>query len=325
MPLRSKFRAACAAWDMTWAVWRNTGRVPDSHRFMVLIEPTSICNLACPLCPTGTGTLERKNKFIPLEMFDKILSLTEPAAEGYILNLFGEPTFHPHFPELLQKTSRLPTWLSTNLNIPEASALEMGKWRHLRVICSVDTIHPAEYPRYRIRGNWDTLIRNLAVLSQGVCEVHPQFLVPADHKDDTPYIEFAERFGIPARNVVIKRKMENFRLDHTDKPRPGKCHSAYLGLYFNCDGFLLPCCNNARSDLHMLHIDDVSSLDELLHHNRTERMRRQLAKDKNVYPSCGDCDGINFWSHQFPLYRRSLLNILTGGKKGSDTPDHMSF
>ena len=324
MGLKKKLGTAARAARLTAAVALNTGRIPRGHKCMVLIEPTSVCNLACPLCPTGTGTLERDNKYIPVETFDRILELTAPLAEGYVLNLFGEPSFHPRFAELLEKTRRLPTWLSTNLSYGEAAAREMARWDHLRVICSIDTVDPEEYPKYRIHGDWETVMRNLRILSEGVCEVHPQFLVPPDHADDTPYVEFARSFGIPAGNVIIKKKMENFRLDPTDAPSPGNCHSAYLGIYFNCDGYLLPCCNNARKDLHMIHVNDITSHRDILDHENLRRMRRRLAKDKNAFPSCGNCDGINFWKQQMPIYLAALKSLLPGHRK-RDTPDRMAF
>ncbi len=325
MGIRRKIHSGLRAARHVAAVALGTGKIPRGHKCMVLIEPTSVCNLACPLCPTGTGKLERANKFIPMEMFDRIMEVTGPIAEGYILNLFGEPSFHPQFPELLRKTAAWPTWLSTNLSYGEAAAHEMAKWPHLRIICSIDTVNPEEYPAYRVNGNWDTVMRNLEILSRGVCEVHPQFLVPANQTDDAPFIKFAKRFNIPPGNVLIKKKMENFRLDLTDKPTPGNCHSPYMGIYFNCDGHLLPCCNNARKDLHMLHIDNIASHLDIFEDKKGMSFRKRLAKDKNVFPSCGNCDGINFWKQQLPLYLASLKSLFPGGRKGKIVPDRMAF
>lgn len=325
MSISSKLQSAMAASRLTWAVLRNSGVMPASHRPMVLIEPTSVCNLACPLCPTGTGTLERQNKYIPEAMYNRIVDVTAPIAEGYILNLFGEPTFHPSFPKLLEKTRHWPTWLSTNLSYGEAMVHEMAKWKHLRIICSIDTINPGEYGTYRINGDWEKVMRNLKTLSEGVCEVHPQFLVPCDQKDDAPFLRFAERFNIPPGNIVIKRKMENFRLDYTRVPSPGICHSAYLGVYFNCDGYLLPCCNNARKDLHMLHIDDIQSHEDILNNPRVQAFRKVLARDKNAYPSCGNCAGHSFWKKQLPTYVKCLNTLLPGKRVQQGKPDRMSF
>jgi hypothetical protein len=35
--------------------------------FMLQVEPTSICNLKCPLCPTGRGVLNRELRHMELE------------------------------------------------------------------------------------------------------------------------------------------------------------------------------------------------------------------------------------------------------------------
>lgn len=325
MSLASKIHSGIRAARHVSAVALGTGGIPRGHRCMVLVEPTSVCNLACPLCPTGTGTLERENKFIPMSVFDRILDVTAPLAEGYILNLFGEPTFHPQFGELLQKTAHRSTWLSTNLSYSEDAVREMARWPHLRVICSIDTVIPEEYPRYRVGGDWDKVMRNLEILAKGSCEVHPQFLVPADHRDDEPLIEFARRFAIAPGQLIIKRKMENFRLDYTNEPIEGCCHSPYMGIFFDCDGHLLPCCNNARKDLHMLHIDEITSHLDILGHKRVMAFRKQLARDKNAYPSCGNCAGISFWKHQMPLYLTAARSLLLRGRSRKDTPGRMAF
>ncbi len=308
-----------------WAVASNSGKIPDGSKRMVLIEPTSVCNLACPLCPTGTGTLERENKFISMDVFDKIVEVTAPFAEGYVLNLFGEPSFHPEFAKLLDKVSHLPTWLSTNLSYGKEAARELSKWEHLHIICSIDTLDPEEYPKYRINGDWDKVMGNLEILAQGKCNVYPQFLVSADQTDDTPYLEFAKRFGIPATNIIIKRKLENFRLDFTDEPIPGTCHSAYMGIYFDCDGFMLPCCNNVRKDLRMLNVKDVRSYRDILEHDKVCQIRRKLAQDKNAFPSCGNCEGLNYWHQTLPPLMAGLKKRLLGKNTQQEIPTRMGF
>ena len=46
--------------------------------FFLMIEPTNACNLRCPLCPTGRGTLGRKTTFLPLELFQRCIDELAP-------------------------------------------------------------------------------------------------------------------------------------------------------------------------------------------------------------------------------------------------------
>jgi organic radical activating enzyme len=297
-------KAADAA-ALSWNIACNTGRIPADHKCLVLIEPTSVCNLSCPLCPTGTGTLERKNKFIHMDVFDKIIKMTNPIAKGYVLNLFGEPTLHPRFPEIMEKTRHLPTWLSTHLNYGKDKAHELAKWAHLHIICSVDTLNPAEYGQYRVGGNYDKLLENLSIVAKGKGHVYPQFLISSDDTDKEQYMAFARKYGIPEENVILKIKLDNFRLDPTDDPTPGVCHFPYIGLYFNCDGYLVPCCNNVNGALHMAHVDKLNSIDDIYNDAKCVAMRQALAKNKNCFESCGRCDGMSFWKTEFIEYIKS--------------------
>jgi MoaA/NifB/PqqE/SkfB family radical SAM enzyme len=325
MTLASKIASGLTAAKMTLSVATNRGVVPASYKSMVLIEPTSVCNLACPLCPTGTKTLERANKFIPMDIFDRIVELTAPVAEGFILNLFGEPTFHPRFSEILAKTSHLPTWLSTNLSYGKQAVQELKRWPHLRVICSVDTLDPKQYEEYRVGGSYDTVLSNLAELASGECEVYPQFLIAADDHDEPAYHDFAKSYGVPIENIILKEKFESFRLDATDRPVPGRCHSCYTGIYFNCDGFWIPCCNNVRSELHIRHVSEIGSAEELYRGARGRSIRRKLVQDKNQFVSCGRCPGLGFWDTKFIEYMRCAQTLVPGLGKRTGAPHKLSF
>ena len=319
MSLRSKLNAAKIVGDMVLAVRGNTGIIPRSFKGMVLIEPTSVCNLSCPLCPTGTGTLVRKRKYIDLNVVDRIVDLTAPFAQGFVMNLFGEPTFHPEFERILEKTRHLPTWLSTNLSYGKEAVDLLARWDNLRVICSIDTLVADEYPKYRVGGNYEAVMANLRVLAQGDCQVFPQFLVRPGEYDEESFMAFAREYGIPAPNVIVKTKLEEFRLDPTDRPVPGLCHSFYTGLYFDCDGYLLPCCNNVRKELQVMHIGEIESLDDILSGPRAVKIRKQLATDKNVFTSCGRCKGHDFWAREFKDYLKAAKHLVAG-PRDSDKP-----
>ncbi len=322
MTIRSKLRAARSAWDMVRAVQGNTGVIPRSFRGMVLMEPTSVCNLSCPLCPTGTGTLVRKNKYMALDVVDRIVTLTAPFAQGFVMNLFGEPTFHPEFERILEKTRHLPTWLSTNLSYGRSAAELLSRWENLRVICSIDTLDSSEYPAYRVGGNYETVLENLRILAKGSCQVYPQFLVRPGEYDEARFVAFAREYGIPVPNIIVKTKLEEFRLDPTDKPVLGPCHSFYTGLYFDCDGYLLPCCNNVRQELRVMHVSEIAVLEEILSGPRAAGVRRQLAVDKNVFESCGRCKGHNFWKREFREYLGAAKSLVAKADV-SDRPSRM--
>jgi len=40
---------------------------------VVMIEPTNICNLKCPMCPSGNGTLKRAKGYMEFSTFKIII------------------------------------------------------------------------------------------------------------------------------------------------------------------------------------------------------------------------------------------------------------
>lgn len=59
----------------------------------LFVEPTNICNLTCPSCPTGNNTLTRKKGHMSLDLFKNLMD----EVGDYLVQLFfwnyGEPTF----------------------------------------------------------------------------------------------------------------------------------------------------------------------------------------------------------------------------------------
>lgn len=324
MSLAAKLRTASDDFAAALAIVRNTGCIQRRAQYMVTIETTSTCNLSCPLCPTGTGIVERANKFIDSATFKRIVDVTAPLAKGYIMGMWGEPAFHPELGILLNKLSPLPVWTSTNLNYATSIAEEIARWKNLHVICAVDTLDPERYKSYRVGGNYETMLHNLGILARGACHVYPQFLVEAE-ADTTPFVRFAQMRGIPPHNVIIKTKRENFRLDPTAKPLPGVCHAPYSNIFFNCDGHMLPCCNNVKKDLHLGHINEFFSAEDILHGERIRKVRVTLARDKNVFPSCGCCIGETFWRIRLPIYTNYLKSLLPGSGHLRLGPQRMPF
>ena len=303
----------------------RTGKMAPGYKSMVTLELSSVCNLSCPLCPTGAGKTDRNNKFMPFEMLQKIMSMTRSVASGYVLGMWGEPLLYPRLKEALDLTVPMPTWTSTNLNCPERTAHLLAECENLHVICALDTLDPSDYPLYRVNGNYNKVLKNLRIISKGKCNVYPQFLVdPNDYKEDA-FTAFADDLGIDPHNVVIKNKRENFTLEVDKKVVPGICHSPYLGLYFNCDGDLLPCCNDVKRDIHIANVDDYDSLEELVSAARAVDVRKKLAKDKNAFISCGQCRGESYWKIKLPVYARGLLQRLPGFRGGKARPQRMPF
>ena len=68
----------------------------------LMLEPTNICNLRCPLCLTGNGTLNRPKGMMSLALFKKICKDVQDKIGMLILWNQGEPFINPDFYEMLK-------------------------------------------------------------------------------------------------------------------------------------------------------------------------------------------------------------------------------
>lgn len=138
-------------------------------------------------------------------------------------------------------------------------------------------------------GVFDRVVENLSILSKGKCKVLPQFLMNSYTRTKLDEIfKFVDSFGIPRENILLKNMNENFRNEYISTTS-GVCHSLHQGFYFHCDGYLVPCCINIDKDLNIVHISEINSTEELLNGEKVIKMRRALARDKNIFDSCKGC------------------------------------
>jgi MoaA/NifB/PqqE/SkfB family radical SAM enzyme len=131
------------------------------------IDPLNVCNLRCPLCPTGLGTLQRDRGKMAFEDYTKIIDQISPYA--YFLDLYnwGEPFLHPHIFDMIRYASERNIFvrLSSNMNRFDAPmAAETVASGLDAVIVSVDGATQATYEKYRKRGQLSKVVRNVELL-----------------------------------------------------------------------------------------------------------------------------------------------------------------
>lgn len=127
----------------------------------VIIEPTNICNLRCPLCPTSQS--RRKKGRMPLAALRKIAAGLPSSIQTIHLYLSGEPLLHDDCFTMVSELSRLglKTSLSTN-------GTRLGKCVDAvldsqpdELIIALDGAKRETYARYRIGADFDSVVDNI--------------------------------------------------------------------------------------------------------------------------------------------------------------------
>ncbi|MEW6676511.1 MAG: radical SAM protein [Pseudomonadota bacterium] len=245
--------------------------------YVLVIDPANVCNLRCPLCPTGLLQTGRRSQMITWETFTHIVDMAAPWA--YKLNLFnwGEPLLHSHVFDMIRYARKkgLGTTMSTNLSVDISDAdIDQLLTCGVEFLClSIDGATQETYAKYRRKGKLDLVLHNLDRLVRRRKElglkrpvIEWQFIPMRhnEHEEDAArelaHKHGADRFrcipvGLPfeAENrPELEREWFPIKIQggetaggeeiSSNDQSPKPCYFLYRYLVVNPDGKTSPCC-----------------------------------------------------------------------------------
>ncbi len=291
--------------------------IVTAHPLALMIEPTNICNLSCPLCPSGSGELKRARGMMDLKLFKDITDEVHHAIGMFILWNQGEPYLNPDFNEMARYASSkgIYTMTSTNGSLPlnPEEIIESGL---SRIIFSLDGTKPESYEQYRMGGDFDLVLRNISELAR----------LKRIRKSKTPYIvwqfilmshneseidkakEMAKQIGVdklefktvqiyePKDIAFLPSKHQFSRYKHNKdkfeiKTRLlNRCRRLWTQPVINWDGELAICCYDKDLIFPIGNIKDHSFL-SLWKSRKMNNIRRSILcsrKDIEICRNCGE-------------------------------------
>lgn len=145
------------------------------------IEPTSLCNLHCPECPTGKGEILRRNRDININLYKNIIEQIAKTTSYVMLYLQGEPFLNNSIFEMIQLADKKKMYLCISTNghfMNKENARRTIESGLDRIIISLDGLTPEVYRQYRVRGNFQEVVQGI----KNLVEAKKQL------KSSTPYI-----------------------------------------------------------------------------------------------------------------------------------------
>jgi MoaA/NifB/PqqE/SkfB family radical SAM enzyme len=150
---------------------RDQTAVLASHPTTLSLDPSSICNLRCPFCPTGAGYGDFPRTLLSAESFARIMRNLQPdLIQRAELYNWGEPLLNPHLHDFIRFFSERQTETEVSTNFSQrdydetylAGLVESGL---TTLIVSIDGATQATYERYRVRGNLERVLGNMKRLA----------------------------------------------------------------------------------------------------------------------------------------------------------------
>ena len=134
----------------------------------ITIETGNVCNLRCPLCPTGTSETKVPKGMLTLERFKHIIHQLGPTTETLDFFDWGEPFLNKDLLAMVryakERYRQIRIVISSNLNIPHCSkekVKEIVQSGLDHLIMSVDGATQSVYEQYRVGGNLSDVLRTM--------------------------------------------------------------------------------------------------------------------------------------------------------------------
>lgn len=287
----------------------------------LFIEPTNVCNLRCPLCPTGNNSTTKAKGMMALEDYKRIIDELGPTAFSVTLWNYGEPFINPQMIEMIKyaKTKGLKVITSTNgfafrkeENIQ--AILDSGLDE---LILALDGATKETYAKYRINGDFELNIEGIKKLCKEKKRLHKyfpytsvQFIIMKHNEHEVEAIQKLAR-ELCVDELILKtvylfnNPVLSKKFLPTDKKysrylteegvvcktsvRPG-CDGLWLGLNINYDGTVVPCCFDTHEKFKFGNVLKVKNFDEEIWNSKGYiGFRRRVWENKGAVEMCRNC------------------------------------
>lgn len=284
----------------------------------IQVEPTNICNLNCPLCPTGTGSAKRKKGSLAIETFRNLLEELGDVLISVILYSWGEPFLNKQFPEMIKEcsTRNILTISSTNGNcqITLDDACRIVDSGLSALVIALDGSTQEVYQHYRKGGQVEKVKRFATLIEEAKTRqgsplpyTNLRVVVNRENEEDLPNLErFARSLKMNMFSVkstgdltpntpfadyetsqINLRRYEYAEQTRRRKP-PLRCPYPYRQPTVFWDGTVVGCEFDYDLEVPWGKIGD-QSFEEIWNGRQAQDHRSSIRKNKNRPAFCSFC------------------------------------
>lgn len=186
-----------------------------SYPYFALIDPSSVCTLHCPLCPTGLGDMSRPRMFMKFDEYKKIIDQIGDYLLSIVFTHWGEPFLNKELMRIIDYTKhvkRVPfTSVDTNLNVgfSDKDIEDLVRSDLDLMLISVDGATQETYEKYRRGGKLQVVIDNSKLILEKRKELGKdrpfvvwQFLVMKQNEHELDKVlQLAKETGVDALRI----------------------------------------------------------------------------------------------------------------------------
>lgn len=286
---------------------------PGSLPPYLKIEPTPLCQMACPGCAHGDRSVKKQlsvpREQLRLDDFAKAIAPLSRTAFGVSLSLRGEPLLGKDLLPIIEYAH------SKNLAVsfPSNLAMKLNPERTARLVKSgVDSIYVSldgatqlTYDQYRLGGDFDLVLRNVTAIAEAKVALRRtrprliwKFVIFEHNRHEVPWVrKHYRRLGFDGYELVEdydSKTAKDAQRAHNERlvsKRRG-CYWAWHTMTLRADGVVTPCCigqhnfglGNART----------ADMGDIWRGERYAQLRHGFStmQRQDLHPICARCLGV---------------------------------
>ena len=282
------------------------------------IEPTNHCNLKCPECPSGLGSLTRPLGLLNPDDFKKLID--DISNTGFYVQLFfqGEPFINKNLYGMINYAREKNMYVSISTNghfINEENVDTVLKNAPDKIIYSIDGLDEESYQNYRVGGTFEQADVGLKALLKKKKEInqrHPfvelQFIVMKQNEHQLDEVlKYGKEVGVD--KVVFKtmqissyesalkflpsnKKYRRYIIDNGSFGIKGKmknhCFALWRTSVITWDGKVVPCCFDKDAE-YELGLTNGKSFNDVWHSDEYNKFRARILGDRHSISMCTNC------------------------------------
>ncbi|MFC1517787.1 radical SAM/SPASM domain-containing protein [Candidatus Margulisiibacteriota bacterium] len=287
-----------------WSYWTRSVKSRGGP-LVLMIEPTNICNLSCPLCAAGNGSMKRKRGQLEYSRYKRLIDNVATDVLNVSLYGVGEPFLNKDLFRMIKYTNKkgIFTRVSTN-----GTALTSNNIKKLidtgldNLVISLDGATPLTYAKYRRAGDFANVVENIRSVVRLKKKnkirspmIELQYIIMKHNEAEIPGIKkIANEIGVD--NLVLKtvntrygKQYQPSNTKYRRKIRAKQCNWLWFGSFVQWDGDVAVCC---RVDDKQMVVGNACKEDIRVIWNNAEYIdQRKKYLNNNKHEICQGCTG----------------------------------
>jgi len=282
------------------------------------IEPTNHCNLKCPECPSGLGTLTRPLGLLKTDDFKKLID--EISDTGFYIQLFfqGEPYINKNLPEMIRyaQSKKVYASISTNGHFVNEKNVDLVLDNAPdKLIFSVDGLDEESYQKYRVGGTFEQADNGLKSLinrkkQRGLKNpfIEFQFIVMKQNEHQMDDVrKYCKEVGVDKlvfktmqissyenalKFLPTNKKYRRYILDdHSFKIKneiQNHCFALWRTSVITWDGRVVPCCFDKDAQNEIGIVNGIA-FGDVWKSAKYNYFRKKVLSNRESVPMCTNC------------------------------------